>query len=575
MTTKDADLKFTIGADSSKYERAMDRVKSGARSAGKIVKAGFAAATAAVGALSGALLVASKDVLKFGDQIHKANLRLGISTEALSQLRHAADLSGVSFESLQNGLRYMERQLSEVAAKGKGPAKEALDALGLSIQDLRGLKPETQFEIISEQLSKVADSTDKAAIAAKLYGARGVELIQMAADGASGIRAMREEADSLGLTLSQDGANAIADFNDTMTRLKGEFTGTAQALVVALGPVLTDFIKWFGEYLPDAINITIEAYNFLSRAMVGAFKVGVAAGEKFYTLLGKIPGRIGAPYREAAASIAEVRRELENFNAAQIDLIQAKGAGKVFGEGADFNFSSLGGVASPSAVNNEKEVEIEQDKQQRLREIRFAARAETNASLLEHLEEKRRIAAQELADAQAAEEAKVAMQKAAGKTALNNAKGALAEFGKTNAAAFEAFKAVSISETVVNTYASAVAAYKALAGIPYVGPVLGAAAAAAAVAYGMAQVSAISAMTPGAKGSAVGTTSAATTSTSIPTGTTSGTSVDPSYATEEKKGNYTFHIHGDFVGDEAYIDRLAEKLNIAIEDRNVSFSAGY
>lgn len=57
---------------------------------------------------------------------------------------------------------------------------------------------------------------------------------------------------------------------------------------------------------------------------------------------------------------------------------------------------------------------------------------------------------------------------------------------------FEIGKAAAISQTVIDTYAAAQASYKALAGIPVVGPGLGAAAAAAAVAGGLARVSAIS-----------------------------------------------------------------------------------
>ncbi len=52
-------------------------------------------------------------------------------------------------------------------------------------------------------------------------------------------------------------------------------------------------------------------------------------------------------------------------------------------------------------------------------------------------------------------------------------------------------KAAAISQAIINTYQSATAAFSAMAGIPYVGPALGAAAAAAAVAAGMANVAQI------------------------------------------------------------------------------------
>ncbi len=60
-----------------------------------------------------------------------------------------------------------------------------------------------------------------------------------------------------------------------------------------------------------------------------------------------------------------------------------------------------------------------------------------------------------------------------------------------NRAIFEVMKAAAISQTVIDTYASAQAAYKALAGIPIVGPGLAVAAAASAVVAGLARVAQI------------------------------------------------------------------------------------
>lgn len=60
-----------------------------------------------------------------------------------------------------------------------------------------------------------------------------------------------------------------------------------------------------------------------------------------------------------------------------------------------------------------------------------------------------------------------------------------------NKKAFKIGQAAAIAQTVMNTYASATAAYKSAANIPYVGWILGPVAAAGAIAAGMAQVSSI------------------------------------------------------------------------------------
>ena len=80
-------------------------------------------------------------------------------------------------------------------------------------------------------------------------------------------------------------------------------------------------------------------------------------------------------------------------------------------------------------------------------------------------------------------------------------------------------KALSIAATTIDTYQSATAAYKAMAGIPVVGPALGIAAAAAAVASGIANVKQILSV------------DAENGETSSPTG--SGVSVTPSFNAEQ------------------------------------------
>jgi hypothetical protein len=77
------------------------------------------------------------------------------------------------------------------------------------------------------------------------------------------------------------------------------------------------------------------------------------------------------------------------------------------------------------------------------------------------------------------------------KRALDSTVNNLAELGKHNAAAFKAWKAMAIAQAMIDTYTSAVASYKALAGIPIIGPALGFTAAAVAVAAGLARVAMI------------------------------------------------------------------------------------
>lgn len=143
-------------------------------------------------------------------------------------------------------------------------------------------------------------------------------------------------------------------------------------------------------------------------------------------------------------------------------------------------------------------------------------------------------------------------------------------------------KAAGLTQLGIETAQTAMSAYSAMAGIPIVGPALGAAAAAAVIAYGAERASAILAaneggMVPNIPGAIRGTDS-------VPASLTPGELVVPAQNFEEvveatadaragggegssSAGNV--YIQGDFFGEESMIDKLAEKLFEAQRTRNV------
>jgi len=185
-----------------------------------------------------------KQSINAGDKIQKLSLRLGASTEALSQYQYVASRSGVSFDNFTNSLERLQRNISEATA-GTGKAHAALQALGLNAKNLIKLKPEAQYERIAEALSQISNQGDKVRLSYDLMGRSGTENLQMMAQGAQGIRELRTEADKLGLTLSQDAADSMAAANDAITKLGGSVRGLANTLVIQLAPALVQAIDLF------------------------------------------------------------------------------------------------------------------------------------------------------------------------------------------------------------------------------------------------------------------------------------------------------------------------------------------
>jgi len=207
---------------------------------GKIGKAakGLGIGIAAIGtAAVGMGIAAVTQFAAAGDEVQKMALRTGISTEALSELRHAAELSGSSLVSLETGFKKMARFVDD-AKMGLSTATDVMDSMGIAYEDFAGLSPEETFNKLSMAIADMEDPLAQQNAAMELFGRAGTDLLPMLSQGAEGLAEMKQEAHDLGLVFSQEAADSAAEFNDNITRLQGAFTGLMNELATALMPVL-------------------------------------------------------------------------------------------------------------------------------------------------------------------------------------------------------------------------------------------------------------------------------------------------------------------------------------------------
>lgn len=314
MTTN---VKYRVSAE-DKTTRAFNNIKKnvgGVESAFSSLKGVAAAAFAGLSVAGFTSMV--KGALDAGDKINKLSIRLGASTEALSQLKHVAELSGVSFNTLTMGLQRMTRRVAE-AGMGTGEAVKALDELGLSAKELKTLAPEDQFEVIAQKISEVKDPADQVRLAMKLFDSEGVSLLQTMKNGAGGIKAMREEADKLGLTLSSDAAQGMADANDAMTRMRTSGTALANTMAVQLGPTIAEVADWFSTSLPDGIGVAGMAFDAFRHYLLEGVETIVSG---LSSLSGKMASFAGYFDDDIAASL-QATSEMYATMAKDVDELQ-------------------------------------------------------------------------------------------------------------------------------------------------------------------------------------------------------------------------------------------------------------
>ena len=184
------------------------------------------------------------------DALAKTATRIGTTTEALSRLHFAADISGVSTETLNMAMQRFTRRTAE-AARGTGEAKDAIRELGLNANDLLRLDLDEQMIKLADAFADVQTDADKVRLAMKLFDSEGVALVQTLNAGSAGLREMFSEAELLGAVMSTDAAKGVEDTKDELTRLGTVFSGITAQVTAALAPAIGGFTAKLTEMIKE------------------------------------------------------------------------------------------------------------------------------------------------------------------------------------------------------------------------------------------------------------------------------------------------------------------------------------
>lgn len=233
-------------AVSAKLNQVPGRIRAVGSAFGSLVKR-----VAALGAAGLAGFVASIETFaRSGDNVAKVSKRIGVGVETLQELRFAADRSGIDVKNLETALVRFQSTTGDAFA-GIGVGKDAFRALGVEIRGAdRKIRPmESILDDVADALSRVESPIQRNAIAARLFGQRGVALVQLLADGSKATRELRMEYRRLGGAITADAAKASEDFIDAQTDLKVAMLGVRNVIGSALLPDITRLARSVTEFV--------------------------------------------------------------------------------------------------------------------------------------------------------------------------------------------------------------------------------------------------------------------------------------------------------------------------------------
>ena len=230
----DQNLKITIKAF-DKTKGAFSTATSGIK---KVAGAVFSLKTAIAGAVgAGGLALLVNRSLKATDSLAKTASKIGTTTEALGALRYAADLTGVSTQTMDMALQRFTRRTAEAAA-GTGEAKGAIKELGINAQELNRMPLDKRMIVLADAFENVTSESDRLRLAFKLFDSEGAALVNTLSQGSDGLKEMLGEARLLGLTMSSSAAKGVEDTVDSLTKLRSLAKGVTDQFVAALAPAI-------------------------------------------------------------------------------------------------------------------------------------------------------------------------------------------------------------------------------------------------------------------------------------------------------------------------------------------------
>lgn len=307
-----AKLVVKLEAESARLQKDLDkannklgRFEKNAGRANKALKNMAKVGGAALVGLAGTLTILTKKSLDLADKIGKLSQSSGLSTETLSRLRYQSELTGSSFDEITKGVTRLQRSMYD-AEQGLKTQSDAFDKLGVSVTDSDGNLRDTEETMleVAERFSQMEDGAEKAALAQVLFGRAGSRMIPFLNSGKEGLKAMADEADALGITMSGELTAAAERTNDNMTRIKTAMEGVFLRVMAQALPRIEEFTKklvaWSKESgnvertmtgINNAMKVAATVWTVLSRALeVVGKKLGAAAAQTALIFEGDFKG---------------------------------------------------------------------------------------------------------------------------------------------------------------------------------------------------------------------------------------------------------------------------------------------
>lgn len=242
--------------------------------------------TAPILAVSGAVGKLALSLGDYADEILDTASATGMSTDAIQEWNHVAEVMNVSGDAVTDAMGRLNRQWSGIR-DGSNSSANAIQELGLNLDELDKLNSDQRMDAIVGALSDVDDESRRAEIGSELFSRRWEEIAPIVDEGSDSLDDLRNSYDGV---MTKEDLEKADEMREAWVKFKSQIAVAGQEIALSLVPIFTDLLlpAIEGMILPAVDNLSDRISNLIDWFMDLSPEVqkiiGLAVG--FATALG-------------------------------------------------------------------------------------------------------------------------------------------------------------------------------------------------------------------------------------------------------------------------------------------------
>ena len=219
-----------------------------------------AAVVAAIVKVEKQLMEMTTEAAERADELLTLSSTTGVATDELQKFQYAEDLIDVSADTMADSLKDLTKNMAD-AADGNEEYMQKFDDLGVSIYNADGTLRDSYdvFLDVIDALGQMENQTERDAAAMGIINESAQQLNPLIEQGTEALRAYGEEAENMGIILTETDLVALQAVDDAQAKLLSTQEAVTNQISAEYAPYMekaltktATFIKKIGEALTES-----------------------------------------------------------------------------------------------------------------------------------------------------------------------------------------------------------------------------------------------------------------------------------------------------------------------------------